>query len=157
MSKHGPIIEMACIVTLLFLFGASTYSLVAAGFGSFNRMNESQDECLNTRVAMNYLSTHIRRSDVEGSVRIDNSPFGACLVLSEDIEGERYETRIYLHNGHLEESFVSADMPFDEGYGAEIIPLDSFSIKREKNMIEIEISSGVNKRSVKLTLMSAAG
>jgi len=155
MSKHGQIIEISCMVALLFLFGASTFSLAVAGFGSFNRMNQSQDECLNTRVAMNYLSTHIRRSDMEGSIRIDDSPFGDCLVLSEDIEGERYETRIYLHNGHLHESFVSADMPFDEGYGAEIVQLDSFSIKRENNMIEIELSSGVNKRSMKLTLMSA--
>jgi len=155
MNKHGPIIEMACMVALLFLFGASTYSLAVTGFGSFNRMNKFQDACLNTRVAMNYLSTHIRRSDMENSIRIDDSQFGDCLVLSEDIDGERYETRIYLYNGHLHESFVSADMPFDEGYGAEIIQLDSFSIKRENNMIEIELSSGVNKRSMKLTLMSA--
>jgi len=155
MIKRGPIIEMTCMMTLLFLFGASTYSLVAAGYGSFNRMNKLQDECLNTRVAMNYLSMHIRRSDARGAVRIDDSPQGTCLVLGEDIDGERYETRIYLYNGYLQESFVSAETPFDEGYGFEIIPLDSFSIKRENNMIEIELSSGVNKRGMKLALMSA--
>ena len=155
MNNRGRMIETACITTLLFLFGASTYSLVAAGFGSFNRMNKSQDECLNTRVAMNYLSMHIRRSDVNGSVRIDDSTLGTCLVLSEDIEGERYETRIYFYNGYLQESFVSADMPLDEKYGAEIIQLNSFNIRRENNMIEIELSSGANKRSMKLTLMSA--
>lgn len=155
MNKHGTIIEMACILILLILFGGSTYSLAVAGYESFNRMNKSQDECLNTRVAMNYLSMHIRRSDTKDSVRIDDSPMGNCLVLSENIEGERYETRIYLHNGYLQESFVSAKTPFYEDYGLEIIQLDSFNIKRKNNMIEIELSSGVNKRSTKLTLMSA--
>ena len=154
MNSRGRIVEMASIMLLLFLFGASTYSLVAAGFGSFTRMNKSQDECLNTRVAMNYLSMHIRRADTKGAVRIEDSPLGTCLVLGEDIEGERYETRIYFHNGHLQESFVSAETPYDEGFGAEIIQLDSFDIKRQNNMIGIELSSGVNKRNMKLTLMS---
>ena len=154
MNSRARIVEMACIMLLLFLFGASTYSLVAAGFGSFNRMNKSQDECLNMRVAINYLTTHIRRFDMEGSVRIFDSPLGTCLVLGEDIDGERYETRIYFHNGHLHESFVSAETPYDEGYGAEIIPLDSFDIKRENNVIGIELSGGANKRNITLALMA---
>jgi len=140
---------------LLFLFGASTYSLVAAGYESFDRMNKSQEELLNTRVAMNYLSMQIRRFDAKDAVWIDDSPLGTRLVLGEDIDGERYETRIYFYDGYLQESFVSAETPFDENYGFEIIPLDSFNIKRENNMIEIELSSGVNKRSMKLVLMSA--
>jgi hypothetical protein len=115
-------------------------------------MNKFQDECLNTRVAMNYLSMQIRRSDTKGSVRIDGSPRGDCLVLSKDIEGEIYETRIYFYAGYLQESFSPAETPFNEEYGFEIIQLDSFAIKRENNMIEIELSSGVNKRSVKLML-----
>ena len=155
MSKHGPTIEKICIITLLFLFGASTYSLIAAGYGSFNRMNKSQDESLSMRVAMNYLSMHIRRSDTGDSVRIDDSHLGTCLVLGEDIDGERYETRIYLYNGYLQESFVSAETPFNEEYGFEIIQLDSFNITRVNNMIEIELSRGTARRSMKLTLMSA--
>jgi hypothetical protein len=120
-------------------------------------MTESQDECLNARVAMNYLTMHIRRADAEGSVRIDNSPAGACLVLNEDIEGDGYETRIYLYNGYLHESFVPAETPFSEEYGFEIIPLDSFVIKRENNMLELELSSGANKRSMKLMLNAGQG
>ena len=155
MEKRGLIIEKACVIILLFSIGASVYALVAAGYRSFNRMNKMQDECLNSRVAMNYVSMRIRRSDAKGAVRIDNSPRGTCLVLSEDISGESYETRIFLHNGYLLESFVSAETPFDEEYGFEIIQLDSFDVKRENNMIEIILSSGASKRSIKLTLMSA--
>ena len=154
MSNRGQIIEMTCILIMLLLFGSSTFFLVAAGYGSFTRMNKSQDECLNTRVAMNYLSMNLRRFDASGAVRIDDSALGTCLVLGEDIEGERYETRIYLYNGYLHESFVQADTPFSEDYGFEIIQLDSFNIRRENNMIEFELSSGGNKRSMKLTLMS---
>lgn len=155
MSKRGAIIQMTCILILLLSFGASTCILVAAGYGSFNRMNKLQDECLNTRVAMNYVSMHIRRSGAKGSVRIDDSPHGTRLVLSENIDGEGYETRVYLYNGYLYESFVPAETPFNEEYGFEIIQLDSFDVKRENNTIEIELSSGANKRSMKLTLMSA--
>jgi len=146
---------MCCIMLLLLLFGASICILFSAGYESFGRMNKLQDECLNTRVAMNYLSMHLRRADATGAVRIEELPNGTLLVLSEDIEGESYETRIYLYDGYLRESFVSADTPFDEEYGFEIVELDSFVIKRENNMIEIELSQGVNKRNIKLTLMSA--
>ena len=155
MTRRGSIIQMTCIMTLLLSLGASTCILVAAGYGSFSRMNEFQDECLNTRVAMNYVSMLIRRFDVNDSVRIDDSRPVTRLVLSEDIEGEIYETRIYLYNGYLMESFVPAESPFNEEYGFEIIPLDSFAVKRESNVIEIELSSGVNKRNMKLTLVSA--
>jgi len=146
---------MVCMALLLLSLGASTCVLVAAGYGSFNRMNELQDGCLNTRVAMNYVSMQIRRFDTEGAVRIDDSRPGTRLVLSEDIEGERYETRIYLYKGYLRESFVPAEAPSEDEHGFEIIPLDSFVIKRENNVIDIELSSGANKRNMKLTLMSA--
>jgi len=155
MSRRGRVIQTTCIIILLFSLGVSTCILIRAGYGSFSRMNEFQDECLNTRVATNYLSMHIRRSDARDSVRIDDSPLGTRLVLIEDIEGETYETRIYLYDGYLRESFVSAESPFNEENGFEIIQLDSFAIKRESNVIEIELSSGVNKRSMKLALMSA--
>ena len=154
MNRRGSIIQTTCIITLLCSLGVSTFILVAAGYGSFKRMNEFQEECLNARVAMNYVSMQIRRSDVKDSVRIDDSPSGARLVLSEDIEGEIYETRIYLYDGYLRESFVSAESPFDEEYGLEVIPLDSFVIKRESNLIGIELSSGANKRNMKLMLVS---
>ena len=154
MSKRGPIIEKTCIMILLLLFGGSTYFLVAAGYESFTRMNKSQDDCLNMRVATNYLSMQIRRFDVKGAVLIDDSPPGTRLVLGEDIDGERYETRIFFHNSYLRESFTSAEMPFDEEYGFEIIKLDSFNIRRENNMIDIELSNGASRRSMKLTLMS---
>ena len=155
MSRRGRIIQMTCIIALLFSLGVSTCVLIAAGYGSFSRMSEFQDECLNTRVAMNYVSMHIRRFDAENSVRIDEYPMGTCLVLSEDIEGEKYETRIYLYNGYLRESFVSAESPFNEEYGFEIIQLDSFAIERENNVIEIELANGASRRNMTLTLMSA--
>ena len=154
MSRRGPIIETACIMILLLFLGVSACALVAAGYDSFNRMNKQQDEGLNTRVAMNYVSMRIRRSDTHGAVRIDDSEMGTYLTLSEVIEGEIYETRIYRHNGYLQESFVSADTPFEEEYGFEIIQLDSFDIKRENNVIEIELSSGADRRSMKLALMA---
>ena len=155
MNKRGSIIQMICTITLLLSLGISTCILVTAGYGSFSRMNEFQDECLNARVAMNYVSMQIRRFDVTGSVRIDDSLPGTRLVLSEDIDGEIYETRIYLHDGRLRESFVPAEAPFNEEYGFEIIQLDSFAVKRENNVIEIELASGANKRNMTLTLMSA--
>ena len=152
MNKRASTVEMCCVMLLLFLFGASTCAMFVAGYESFGRMNKLQDDCLNTRVAMNYVSMHIRRADVSRAVRVEDSTLGTILTLSEDIEGESYETRIYLHNGYLKESFVSAETPFDEEYGFEIIQLDSFGIRRENNMIVIEISRGVDKRSMKLAL-----
>lgn len=153
MNKRGATTGI-CMLALLLLFGASTCMLVAAGYGSFNRMTILQDECLNTRVAMNYISMRMRRFDIKNAIRIDDSSPKTRLVLSEDIDGEIYETRIYLYNGYLQESFVPAATLFNEEYGLEIIPLDSFVIKRENKMIEIELSSGTNKRSIKLNLMS---
>jgi len=154
-NKRGSITETTSVTILLFLLGVSTYALIAAGYGSFNRMNKLRDESLNTRVAINYISMQIRRSGTAGSVRVDDTPRGTCLVLSENINGENYETRIYLYNGYLQESFVPAGTPFNEKYGFEIIQLDSFNIKLDNNVITIELSGGANRRSMKLTLMAA--
>ena len=152
---EGFAISSTCIITLLLSLGISICILIASGYDSFGRMNELQDECLNTRVAMNYVAMQIRRFDAKDSIRIDDSPSGTRLSLSEEIDGDIYETRIYLYGGYLRESFVAAESPFNEEYGFEIIPLDSFVLKRESNMMEIELSNGGNRRSMKIAKVSA--
>lgn len=123
-------LEILFITALLLLFGVTTYTLVAVGGGSYNRVMSKRDVNVTVRVALSYLSTQLRQHDEAGAVSVRTLPDGAqCLVLASQTEaGDVYETRIYCDNGYLKESVVLAEEPFDASFGSEITPLRGLTI-----------------------------
>jgi hypothetical protein len=65
------------------------------------------------------------------------------LVLSEQIEGEWYETRIYAHGGRLYEVFSERGMVFDPEGGQAIAKLDGFQAEMVSGQL-IRLQATVN-------------
>jgi len=151
-NRHGRsnLIQMIITLLLILCFGAGSFLLVAAESGSYKRLKEMREECLNLRVGMNYLLTRIRQFDATGAITIYDSPVGLCLVLREDIGGEAYETRIFLQDNKMRECFTPAYEPFNADAGFDIADIDSFNIDyiNAVGLINIELSGGNDKRSV---------
>ena len=57
------------------------------------------------------------------------------LVLSEEIGGANYETRIYAHEGMLYEIFAAAEIDFAPDQGQPIAALEAFSAEKEENAL----------------------
>ena len=156
-QRGAGLMEILCVMALLLLFGITTYTLVTVGAGSYRRLLEKRDANSDLRIAVGYLSMRVRQYDVSGGVSVGESEQGSYLVLYEDIEGEQYETRIYLHDGQLRELWMASQDEFDPDSGEEIVPLDSCGIQiAENGLLRVEVGYAERTRELELQLRSAA-
>lgn len=106
------------LLTLLVfgVFAACVLSVLLTGAGAYRRLTERDRTAYARRTAAQYLATRVRQADGAGTVEIGDfdgaaAPEGGTLLLFEDIDGARYCTRVYCHDGYLRELF--SDWPGD--------------------------------------------
>jgi len=157
-------LEILLITSLLLLFGVTTYTLVSAGGRAYGRVMDKREDSVSLRVALSYLTTQLRQNDTDGAVLLREESCGECLVLRRRYDGETYETRIYLDDGRLWESFTPADMPFDPAAGDEITPLTGLSFRLigpDRPALVLTVTAGegdgAQTRQTVVTLNAPAG
>ena len=126
-ERGAGLMEILCVMALLLLFGITTYVLVTVGGDSYRRLLDKRDANANLRIATGYLGMRMRQYDVSGCLSAGENEQGAYLALRETIDGEAYETRVYLYQGMLCEQFMAAEDEFIPESGLEIVALDSFA------------------------------
>ena len=90
---------------------------------------------------MAYITGKLRANT--GSTTLEKTEVGNdMLVLSEEIGGADYETRIYAHEGALYEVFAAADIDFAPEEGQPIAALDGFSVQMEENALRLTVRAG---------------
>ena len=121
------------VALLLFgVFAVCILSVLLTGADAYRRLTQRDQASYNYRTAVQYLATRIRQMDRAGSVSVRAFEGRDALVLTEEIDGARYETRVYDHDGYLCELFTAADsgaMPED---GEKILPVDTLRIYMEE-------------------------
>jgi hypothetical protein len=122
-------LELIFIAALLLLFGATSFMVVSAGGGSYQRVMDKRAVSGDLRVALSYLTTQLRQNDEAGAVSLRPDPSGGdMLVFTQTFDGESYETRVYLADGRLMEATVAADASFETLAGTEIVPLTGWRV-----------------------------
>ena len=86
---------------LVCLFALCTLLTAAFGLKTYYNLKDDTDRAYNSRTAVSYLVTKLRQSPGKHAVTAD----GSILRIEETMENTVYETRIYLENGVLKESF----------------------------------------------------
>ncbi|NLF26282.1 MAG: DUF4860 domain-containing protein [Clostridiales bacterium] len=115
-SVFLAIAVFALMALLTVVLGAGVYRSVAARAENNHSL----------RSAITYVTGKLRSMGESGEARIEQTEVGSSLVLSEQIEGEWYETRIYAHGGRLYEVFSERGMVFEPECGQAIAKLDDF-------------------------------
>ena len=111
---------------LLCVFAACVLSVLLAGAGTYRRLTERDRASYDSRTATQYLATRIRQADRQGAVSVRAFEGRDALVLTEEIDGELYETRIYYCDGYLRELFTVAGADLAPEDGEKILPAGSF-------------------------------
>lgn len=108
----------ALFLMLLLLFCAE------ASRSAVNGLEENN----NLHTAAAYITTKFRQYDTPDGIalsELDNFP---ALRLSQDINGQEYDTFLYLKDGALKELFTQAGSMADAGMGTSIAELNAFSV-----------------------------
>ena len=130
------------VLALILLFAGLSVALIALGGQAYRSILYAADENAQRRASVGYVVGRVRAFDREEAVRVermtlDNAELDV-LILTEDIDGEAYETRIYCADGRLREQFVSADTALESVQDGETIAmLTGFEVKQEPGMLEM--------------------
>ena len=136
-SKHY--MDGLLILLLFGVFAVSVLSVLLSGAGVYRRLTERDDLSYDRRTAVQYVATRVRQADRQGAVSVRTFEGCPALILSEEIEGEVYETRIYHYDGYIRELFVSSDGEFLPEDGENVLPAGSFLVYREEPGLQIRI------------------
>ncbi len=122
----------AVFSTVMVLFSAQFYR---ATVDQTTRHNEE-------RVLYHYVVNAVRGNDAGGSVAVREEAGLPVLSLGWEADGDRYETRIYCHDGALRELFTDAADPFDPEDGEVICPAEGFIPVMEDGLLTLTLTDG---------------
>ena len=132
-----------CLIVTI-IFGAKVY----------NSIVKNKEESFNKTVAVSYITTKIRNcNEKSNTIKVSNVDGGEAIVISEEIDGESFETWLYVRNGFLCELFVPVGSDINPMAGTDIIPLEELRAEIKDNLLAIsatDSNQNIAKSSVYL-------
>ncbi len=110
-SMHG--VSGLFVFLLIGLFALCSVTLVLTGVRVYRHVADFAAHNTDYQLAFSYLCNKVHAYDHTGGVRIDESDGQQMLCLTEEIEGETYETRIFQQEDAIYEQFTLAEDEFD--------------------------------------------
>ncbi len=140
-ASRSRIVNAAGTIVLIALFAISALVLLAAGMQVYKNVVLAANENFELRTSLSYVATRVRQFDTADSVNVVNYDGMDTLVLSEEFDGDIYNTLIYYKNGYLCELTQVDGYEPDFDFGFETIEIDDFSIKKEGNFIVLSATN----------------
>lgn len=117
------------LVLLVFaVFMVSVLFVLLSGADTVQKLTNRDQRTYSHRTAVQYVAMRVHQADEAGAVRIEDGDV-PTLVLTEMIEGQPYETRIYCCDGYLREMFCPAGAGLSPEFGEEILPMEAFDVQ----------------------------
>ena len=89
------------------------------------------------RTSLSYVKTKINQYDEVGKIAIKEENGLKMLVLSEEVEGEIFDTSVYFYKGKLYEITGARGMKFKPEDGFSILSVDSFEISEKDGLVKL--------------------
>lgn len=145
------------LALLLFgIFAASILSVLLTGAGVYSRLTQRDEKAYDRRTSVQYLATKVRQTSSGDQVSVGTFGEGDALLLSEEIDGQPYLTRIYCYDGWLRELFAAAEDPFAPEDGEKILPAQALTLHMESNLLHAELTDN-SGQTISLTLSLRGG
>ena len=133
------------------VFALMALLTVVLGAGVYRSVVGRAEVNHEARTAMAYVTGKLRANT--GDVSLEQTEVGEdMLVLSEEIGGANYETRIYAHEGMLYEIFAAAEIDFAPDQGQPIAALEAFSAEKEENALRLTVRAGGEDYAARVAL-----
>ena len=148
--------SMIAALIVLALFAVGILSVLLGGAGAYRRLTARDQQAYEDRTCSQYLATKLRQASCADAVEV--LPFGDtdALRITQILEGEVYETRIYCHDGWLMELFSLAGGEFSPEDGEQILEAKGLKIQNQQGLYTLELTGEDGKR-ILLTLSARGG
>ena len=133
-------IEGLLPLVLLSVFAVCVLAVLLTGADAYKALKARAQDGYDGRTAAQYLSTRFRQADAAGAVDVESFGGADALVLSEEIDGARYETRIYCCDGYIRELFAAADSDLTPQDGEKVLPLAALELDWQDGCLQAELT-----------------
>lgn len=130
------------------LFALCLLLVLLTGANIYSRLSRNSELLYSQRTISQYLTTRVRQAE-----SVDTGDFGGCdtLIFREEIGSEAYVTRVYCHNGFLQELFTSESAAFSPEDGEKLLEAENLTLETDGSRLEIRITfSGGAERHLTL-------
>lgn len=150
--------ESLLALFLLGLFAICILLVLLLGTEIYRGLTERSGTDYEERTAAQYLATRLRQGDARDAVRLEEFGGADALVLSQELEGVTYETRVYCSGGYLRELFSRSGTPCGPEDGDAVLPMEAMTLTLKDGLLQAELIFPQNRiRRVMLALRSERG
>jgi len=136
-EKTGGISQWVTFL-LLCLFALCAAVAVLAGARVYRGVAQRGAAADDSRRAVRYLSTRIHQS--QEPVEVGTFGENEALILRDQVDGQRYITRIYCYEGYLRELYTPEAGEFSPADGEKLFPLESLSFRESEALLRITVT-----------------
>ena len=149
-------IDSLLALVLFGVFAACILSVLLTGAGVYQRLTQRDRQAYDQRTCAQYLAAKVRQAPGPQSVSLSSFGDGDALVITEEIAGELYTTRIYCWDGWLWELFAFAEGDFAPQDGEKVLQAQSLSLTLEDGLLSALLVDG-NEQACALSLSVRGG
>jgi hypothetical protein len=129
----GSRIDTVFVLLIFCVFAVSVFLVLMLSGSTYKNMNDIAADGQNERIAMSYIRTKVRKTDTLGSVSVGDFGGVRSLMLTEDLGGRFFVTRIYYYDGWLYELFHETDNELTPEDGVPVIQIGGLEIDMSEN------------------------
>ena len=152
MKRYSQLIAHSIPNVLIFLligvFAVTSVVLTLIGTRVYRHVADTSIQNSDARIMLSYLSNKVRAFDVQDGVVVEEREGLSTLCLYSSVDGQPYETTIYLYNGAVCERFAPKGVPFDPADSEALMDAEALTFTMvAPNLLQasVEIASDVTQ------------
>lgn len=161
-SMHGfGAVTSWVVLALILLFAGLSVALIALGGQVYRSGLATAEKNAARRATISYVTGRVAAFDTRNAVRVEQRMIDGqsvdVLILTEEIDEEAYETRIYCVGGVLREQFASADTALESAEdGERIASLSGFEAENHGQLVTLRFKQ-INGETVTMHAVLRSG
>lgn len=136
-KREKGLVHTVCVLAVICMFGISAMMLGSVGASVYKNIAERNLDSFELRTSLSYVKTKINQYDEIGKIAVEERDGVKMLILSEEVEGEIYDTSVYFNKGKLYEITGERGMKFKPDDGFAILSVDSFEITEKDGLVKL--------------------
>ena len=136
-------IEGAFVLVLFAVFAITVIAVLALGANSYQRLVARDNDAYNRRIITSYVAAKLRQSDAVNGIAVGGFASASkddgvnTLHLYQDIDGDKYDQRIYYYDGHIYEILTIADNNINPADGMPILEAQALEFSMEDDVVSV--------------------
>ena len=136
-KREKGLVHTVCVLAVICMFGISAMMLGSVGASVYKNIAERNLNSFELRTSLSYVKTKINQYDEAGRIAVEERDGVKMLILSEEVQGEIFDTAVYFNKGKLYEITGARGMKFKPDDGFAILNVDSFDISENNGLIKL--------------------